>query len=276
MIWFLKRRGQVYNRKLLPSLINSQSKKYNMPGFWKDAAASIPIAGQIIGGMIERGQSRRAIERQNEYNTPVNQLARLREAGLPFAAFSDTAAGNQSQPQETRDSGLGEIGQYASTRMMQKQMELLDAQIYTEQGQGEKVWKEAWIKQNEGRELEDRVNESLAITSDDRVIPANASNQVRTLKREREIRALDKIGKALSNDLMGIEKELKSLSIHELEARIENIIQNTSLGIQEFRDNDLLKDFDRKLALAIREGTETHGLTARESVWAAIRKWLTK
>lgn len=101
----------------------------NESSFWKDAASAIPVVGGVLGGMVSRGQDRRALERMLEYNTPANQLARLREAGLPFAAFSDTAAGNQSQAQPSTESGLNEIGKFATTRMMQKQMELLEAQI---------------------------------------------------------------------------------------------------------------------------------------------------
>lgn len=53
----------------------------------EDLLPAIPVVGNVISSAIQRGQSRRDIERQNEYNSPKNQLARLREAGLPAATM---------------------------------------------------------------------------------------------------------------------------------------------------------------------------------------------
>lgn len=235
--------------------------------------AGIQAASGVGEGLIQRGQNRRAIERQNEYNSPVNQLARLREAGLPFAAFSDTAAGNQSQAEPQTDNRLDRIGEIIQTAATQKQMELLDAEIHKTKGEGEVAWKEAWIRNNMARRLEDETNEALAISDDDTVIPEGSSNQIRSIKREKQAKALDNLGKALQNDLLKIEKNLKNMSLSEIAARIENIRMNTSLGRQTFFDNDLLKSFDRKLATALREGGE-NGMSMKETLWMVIRKFL--
>lgn len=101
--------------------------------FWGDVLGSIPFVGDILGGMIERGQSKRDIERQNEYNHPKNQLARLREAGLPMAAMGGgNLAGSQSNLPLTSNygaKGSQAIAQYYSSQMAQKQLAILKEEI---------------------------------------------------------------------------------------------------------------------------------------------------
>lgn len=51
----------------------------------------------MLAGMGKLVGSQAAINRQNRYNSPVEQIRRLRQAGLPFAAFQAGQAGNQAQ-----------------------------------------------------------------------------------------------------------------------------------------------------------------------------------
>lgn len=108
-------------------------------------AALLPALIATIGGSIlSRGQSQGDIRRQNAYNHPVNQVRRLREAGLPFAAMGTNQTGNQSALPET-NKGIQETGQaignFISTRLQQKQIELIDSQIRKtdEEAQGQGI-----------------------------------------------------------------------------------------------------------------------------------------
>lgn len=86
----------------------------------------IGAAGSIIG----RAQSRGDIARQNAYNSPANQVKRLREAGLPMAALEGGQAGTQSALPETSGEKIGEsIGNYMTTSTQQLQLKLLQEEI---------------------------------------------------------------------------------------------------------------------------------------------------
>lgn len=85
--------------------------------------------------------------RQNEYNLPVNQMARLRQAGInPVMAFSGgQVSGNvannapqydrpQLQPYQVDSSGLAQIGSsYIMARQAQQQIELQKSQVQVNQ-----------------------------------------------------------------------------------------------------------------------------------------------
>lgn len=79
--------------------------------------------GAIIGagtGLIDRFISRGDIARQNAYNSPKEQLSRLREAGLPMAAMTGISAGNQSViPEQGNFKGSIAEGMRTSTQMAQ-------------------------------------------------------------------------------------------------------------------------------------------------------------
>lgn len=105
-------------------------------------AAGLTAAGSIGGAALSRGGSRRAIDRQNEYNSPKNQVQRLREAGLPYAALTNSISGNQSQTQAYTESGFGEaigggIDKFIQTTQQKKAIEAIDAQINATNAQAE-------------------------------------------------------------------------------------------------------------------------------------------
>lgn len=97
-------------------------------------AAGIGAGGAIGGAAIHRGQSKQDIANQNAYNHPAQQLARLREAGLPFAAYAQGQSGNQSALPQASDAGLTQgsqsgISNFITTSTQLKQLELLKAEI---------------------------------------------------------------------------------------------------------------------------------------------------
>lgn len=106
-------------------------------------ATAIPAVSEAIGAMINRGQSRRDIERQNEYNSPINQVRRLNEAGLPMSAMTGNITGNQSALPQTSGTGVagagGKIASYITTAIQQQQLELLVAQTKKENAEANKA-----------------------------------------------------------------------------------------------------------------------------------------
>lgn len=225
-----------------------------MGGFWKDAVGVLPFVGPIAAGAIERGQNRRAIERQNEYNKPINQLARLREAGLPFAAFSDTAAGNQSQPQESTSPGIGEgIQAYASNLMLKKQIELIEAQIRTEKARGEREWVNAF-RDTIKRDLEhDMFQYDSAITSDDLNPIGQVSNQVRKEVRTRNYQETQRKLEMHREEIARIESMVKD-TLHKdgtlvgtARKQLEELINKVTLGDMDINRGSIMDNLINRM-----------------------------
>lgn len=93
-------------------------------------ATALPIIGPVIGAFAQGSQNRKnrrftrqmyALQRehalqdwhmQNEYNSPINQMARLRDAGLnPNLVYGDGVTGNASG--SARSSSVNEMNQRA-------------------------------------------------------------------------------------------------------------------------------------------------------------------
>lgn len=72
---------------------------------------------QLIAGLGKLVASRVALNKQNRYNSPIEQMRRIREAGLPFAAFEAGQAGSQSQLPDL--SGFDQIGGAIGTGITQ-------------------------------------------------------------------------------------------------------------------------------------------------------------
>lgn len=59
-------------------------------------AATISVAGSLVGGAMARREERKAIARQNDYNDPVNIRVRAEEAGFNPITFIGPGVGNQT------------------------------------------------------------------------------------------------------------------------------------------------------------------------------------
>lgn len=86
----------------------------------------IKAAAQVGSYFISRGD----IARQNKYNSPAEQVKRLREAGLPYGAAADFSNEQKNLPDS---SGIAEagvsLGDYYKTATTINKMELLKEQI---------------------------------------------------------------------------------------------------------------------------------------------------
>lgn len=166
-------------------------------------AAGLSAGGAIGGAALTRGGSRKAIDRQNEYNKPINQLQRLREAGLPHAAFVNGQAGNQSQAQ-IAESGVGEgiqngINTFIQTSMQKKQIELLDAQIQATKAQAAKT-------EVEGNSLAT----DLQIKQGDPTVGEPISYGQRMAKFEHDMREIQLFSQRNNWEMQKLENEMRA------------------------------------------------------------------
>lgn len=87
---------------------NLQPKQTRLFG-WDDAAIlGLSAAASFIGNRYTQHQQLKAIDKQNAYNSPVEQMKRFKAAGLNTALlYGQVADGNQSQPAGVPDYGAG-------------------------------------------------------------------------------------------------------------------------------------------------------------------------
>jgi len=192
--------------------------------------ALAPIAAQFAAGQIQRAQSQGDIARQNAYNSPAQQVARLREAGLPFAAYEKGQAGNQSSLPETNKS----IGNYAATTMQMKQAKLLDAEIR--------------LKNSEA----DRYGAETKYLLEGKGIDTQSTNQTSMIQLEQGMKQAQQKGYQIAND---IQQRLSnnqgykiSLDNKEQEQRITNMIQSnleTGERIEGIKLDNALKSIEK-------------------------------
>ena len=131
-------------------------------------AAIIGAGGSLAGGIAQAG----SIAAQNAYNSPAAQLARLREAGLPMAAFTSQGTGNQSGLPGTHDMGASQISNYIATRTALKQIDLIDAQTQKMRAEAEEsIGRLNWLKEVDTSKFLDN----------------NLSNQTRQLNYARDL-----------------------------------------------------------------------------------------
>lgn len=180
-----------------------------------------PLAAQFAAGQIQRAQSQGDIARQNAYNSPAQQVARLREAGLPFAAYEKGQAGNQSALPETNKG----LGSYITSQTQLKQLEILKAEIR--------------LKNAEADESEARRSWLLSGRGEDRA----GTNLTANLGFEQGMRGAQTKGAELTNKITGLDLGNRPLKIQmentEAAQRIANAYQQFRIGEKHIEGAEL-------------------------------------
>lgn len=96
--------------------------------------STLPVIGSIGAAALSRRWAQKDLQQQNLYNSPKQQIERLKEAGLPLASMFSGSGGSQSeQPRQTQiDPSLGAakgLEQYYIGTMQKKQLQLITEQI---------------------------------------------------------------------------------------------------------------------------------------------------
>lgn len=189
---------------------------------------------QLIGAFTSAAVQQGQVNRMNRYNDPRSQLQRLNAAGLPFAAFSQGQAGNQSTLPDM--SGIGEsIASYATSRLQQEQLKLLKEQT-------RKASAEADITETNRDVLRDEAEFSLfGGIVEDGILRSNAylskrldfqmkQNAAFMQKYEKDIREIDALFKSDQYE----SGRMKKVAEQELDA----LINKNDLMKQVWNTND--------------------------------------
>lgn len=113
------------------------------------AAAVATVATSVINNVWNQYNSAKQFERskeqwemENEYNTPTNQVARLRAAGLNVLNYGldGNSAYQMSAPQMAQTSDLDNpVAAYNDARLAEKQMEVADAEIAKKRSETDRI-----------------------------------------------------------------------------------------------------------------------------------------
>lgn len=203
------------------------------------ATSLIGAGSDILGAEINAGQSRRFIREMNEYNKPLNQLARLREAGLPFAAFAGNAAGNQSLIPQTSGQGYANAGNRLSNFFTTK-TQLVQLDILKE---------EARLKRSEANKNEAMTEWLLSGKGTDRA----ATNLTAGLSTDLSIKQLQQQATEFANKIAEAEAgnigNKIALTNTEQGQRIANMIQDykaKDIQISGYKLDNALKQLELK------------------------------
>lgn len=203
------------------------------------AAGAIPIFGAQAAAQQQRRWALRDLEAQNKYNSPAEQLRRLKEAGLPAAAFFSGGVSSQSdQPRSTNvDPTFGTsqgVGGYLNSRMNSAQLRLMDAQTRKADAEaGEAEGRTMWLKSPRDNTLSSiHNNQGVTLDTELDIQQANAAgaNAAQMIQHQ--------IAKAGEGDILGALRR----------GDLDHILTSNSLLKQAFDDNQQFLDFKRKLA----------------------------
>lgn len=226
-------------------------------GGFQNLMAPIEMA---YGDARTRRQRQWAIEDRDfmlDYNLPKNQMARIREAGLPAAAMLGGGVSSQAEMPRSAQEVNPETGTLSNPfqegmllQQQAKQQEYLESQIATQEALAAKTWKEALIADSQARIATATADFELAEDSPaGKYMEGPQSNLIRKIQRERVLQQTN-------NDLAkwNMMRAKNSLELEQLEAKVRSdlledgtIAQITRQQMEQFYlQNDMLKQAVRR------------------------------
>lgn len=226
---------------------------------FQTAAASLPSAANIFTLALQRRWAKKDLAAQNLYNSPKEQLKRLREAGLPAAAFFSGGVSSQSdQPRSTEvapDLGTSQIfDKFTYNQIQKKQMKILDAEIMEKEAN-------ARLKDSESKWWLSQFYNRYTGKSDKTALESRLQGEMNLLGydvRARKVAA--DVAERFKGDIT--EQEL-------MHSKVLNDILR-----QQFNDNQLMLSFKRDLARRLKQKNE--GTTVLQVLEDLLGMWLMK
>lgn len=226
----------------------------------------LALLPNLIGGLINAGTSSSSINQMNKYNDPRAQLQRLNAAGLPFAAFSQGQAGNQSSLPDL--SGIGDgISSYMTNRVQQQQMKLLNEQIDKAKAEADTAFYHSQIAKDEA---------DAALNSGSVIDGISRSNAYIHKLREYEMHGMSQFIQQHEYDMKKIDLAIKSSDYESgrtkqrTEAEIDNLLAKNKLAQQVWTTQDDQHKARHKIIATM----EKNGLTFMEAMLLQILEGL--
>lgn len=189
-----------------------------------------PIAS-IGAAALQRNWALKDWHRQNEYNSPKQQINRNKQAGLPLAAMFSQGGSTSSDVRATQvDPSLGTargIEAFQSNRLQRKQLQLMDEQI----GEAEANKVIAQVAANKAFDEEQYYREPMYDNTGN-IRPGNRRTDSLALSM-REQEAKTKTAEVMAD-----------LSRAKTQSEIDHILQTIGLGAQQYMHNNIMQRVD--------------------------------
>lgn len=230
-----------------------------MPIKFQDILPALPIVGSLLGNIFQRSQARADQERANIYASPKSQVERLKEAGLGHGfLLTGRGPGGQSAPiaGPQIDPTLGtakSLETHFTSTMQQKQLELMDAEIYNKTQDGRvKAGQADWMTT---------------------AGPTGRTNQAELLRTKLSTDQARLIGQDIANSIKGTDLAiLKEFGRPTAEAKYKGLLQaNIGQGLKnqgQALDNEaqqIANEIQRKYGMPMAEAQLKNVLTATEA-----------
>lgn len=195
----------------------------------------IPSLINFGSGLLQRHWAKKDLKEQNAYNSPQAQLGRLEDANLPAASFFSGGVSNQSeQPRQTELPKLD----YQQTRLQQKQLLMLDAQIRATNADADQ-------KQSYSRWLNEQSPNTLGPTN------TNAGRLYDTKLATQEAQ------KAAADASQMIQQQIAASGENGMltklkEGQLDGLLKQNRMLEQVFQDNQLFMTFKRDFSERIK------------------------
>lgn len=189
-----------------------------------------PIAS-IGAAALQRNWALKDWHRQNEYNSPKQQINRNKQAGLPLAAMFSQGGSTSSDVRATQvDPSLGTargIEAFQSNRLQRKQLQLMDEQIG--EAEANKVIAQVAANEATGKDFYYR---SPKFDEKGNLIVGNRQQDSLALSM-REQEAKTKTAEVMAD-----------LSRAKTQSEIDHILQTIGLGAQQYMHNNIMQRVD--------------------------------
>lgn len=191
------------------------------------AAAGLSVVGGIAQNFANQREAERAFQRQrqlikeaNIYNAPINQMARLREAGLnPHLIYgqgpgSMVSASAGAPPAAHQENVMQNLGIYASMKQLdiqKRQLDLQERDIKLREAQNPSI-----IKKNEAEA--DKTNSEIDVNTQTML------NMMQTREHQTQLIELNKEAIRLSNEMQSfsIEERKRLYPLLEMNQMLQN------------------------------------------------------
>ena len=228
-------------------------------------AGALPVAGAFGSAALQQHYAQKNWKQQNAYNHPKQQIARLKEAGLPLATMFGGQGGSTSSPIPTPnvDPSLGTaqgVNNFQQTMMQRKQLDLMDQELRTKTAAADIAEAERDFQ------LSRQIDGTIPIK--DFEPQFGDSNMVQGMRRERAAKQADL-------EIRGIEKGLKQIDLdmspEKIRSAIDQVLASTALINLNIQKDEAYYGMIDQIAKDMRDGG-----AGFDGVGRLIRAWFYK
>lgn len=229
----------------------------------------LTVGASLGAAAIQRNWALKDWHRQNEYNLPINQVKRNRDAGLPLAAmFSQGGSTSTDVRSSEVDPTLGVaqgIQQYQQNRLLRKQLQMLDEEIGIKEAEkviaqvaaNKAMDEDRYYHQNKGKEIEPGlIQVEVGNRREDSLAMSMREQEAQTQTKE--------ITASLQSIINETQKELaeKGYLTADFISKLKHTIHTNKLLNLQFKSAERMNEIDQQLFDQLKDAGKTTNIEA--------------